>query len=1106
MKRVLFKRFPREIKKNFFRYFSLLLLIIACMFLVVAIVDSAYTIIEGTKRNQEASFCEDCQATTFTALTKDQIKQIEDKGVTVEEHFSFDITLEDGSVLRVFKDRKKVDLVVLDEGSLPETNNDIVLLNRYCAEHDLYVGDEIKVDGKIMTITGFGSSVDYDSPVRKLSDTAVDSVAFGTAFVTPEAYDELKNSPDAGTEEYTYGFLLNDKMTADELKDMIKDFEFDYKLVKNPYYQEMLADTYGKRDEIEDGINDLVDGVDELYDGVGELCDGVDELKDGTEEFKDGMSELYDGGVELSKGCKELKDGTKEFDDGVGELKDGTKKLYDGVGELKNGTSSLKGGLDQLNEGAGSLNGGLNELNKNNAALVAGADSIFSSMLLTTQNTINEKIALINLNLPDVSQIPALSLTKENYGEQLTQFALMLESFGMADAAGEIRSAKGSLDGLANYAAGVKAYTDGVGKITAGSSELQKGTKAAADGAKSLDDGAGTLQNGTKELDNGVGELKDASKKLDDGAKELYDGSVKLKDGIKEAYDGSVELDDGVGELQDGTNELYDGVKELKDGVKDLKDQSDEMMDKLFSESPNNLTSFMLREENIRIGAAAGDLKINNIAGMVAGVVILILITYVLSVFVIHQIQKECTVIGALYSLGATKNDLIMHYVFIPTFLAFVGGVIGGVLGMSEFGCRWQMQDTYLYYSIPDMPVIAPLYLVLYSVVMPPVVAFIVNFVVINKSLSRTALSLLRNEQKITRGKDIKIGNMPFIAKYRLRQILRERRTVITVTFGMVISLFIFMLGMDCYVLCKSIGDLSYEDTKYNYMYTYKYPTEDPPENAEPCFVTSLKKEKYGFALDITIMGIDDDNPYFDVETVKGKNKVIIADAVAKRYKLKVGDKLILSDNAEDMDYAFTVEGIVPYSVGLTVFMDIESMRELFGEEDDYYNVVLSDEILDIDEGRLYSITKKSDIEKSSEVFVDLMRPMFVMMIGMSSVIFCIVMFLMMSVMIDRAGFGISLLKVLGYRTGEIKKLYLDGNRIMVILSAIISIPLSKFCMDELFPIFLCNVACAMHLEFKWYMYVAIFAVIMLLYDTINLILTAKLNRVDQNEVLKNRE
>ena len=177
---------------------------------------------------------------------------------------------------------------------------------------------------------------------------------------------------------------------------------------------------------------------------------------------------------------------------------------------------------------------------------------------------------------------------------------------------------------------------------------------------------------------------------------------------------------------------------------------------------------------------------------------------------------------------------------------------------------------------------------------------------------------------------------MPFIRLFKIRQMLRERRIVLTVIFGMAISLMIFMMGLNCYVLCKNIGEYSSRDTRYSYMYTYKYPSKEVPEGGEACFVTSLQKESLGYTIDVTVMGIDEDNPYINVTTVPGKNKIVISDAVASKYGISTGDKLILTDNANDMDYAFTVEDVVPYSVGLTVFMDIDSMRELFGESDDY--------------------------------------------------------------------------------------------------------------------------------------------------------------------------
>ncbi len=908
MNRILRKRFPRQIRADFFRLGSLFLMIALCMYIIIALVDAAEVVIVGTETNQAASRIEDGQFTVFNALTDEQISTLTESGATVESHVSYDLTLDDGSVIRIFKNRELIDTVVLDCGRYAAADDEIVLEKRYCEEHDISVGNVLNIGGRIITVTGIGSSVDYDAPLKKLSDTAVDSTVFGTGFVTPEGYDLLRSIGAVGSEDLTYAFLLNGRISADDLKQMIRDLEFDYRSVEDPYYLEILDDTYGRRDEIRDGISDLADGAEELYDGAGELYDGTGELFDGTLELEDGLGQLSEGS---------------------GELLSGVKKF----------------------EGS-------------------------------------------------VSVIPGVS-----------------------------------------------------GKVT-------------------------SLVNGMSELD----------------------------DGIKEAYEGSTELADGAGELYDGAGELYDGAGELYDGICELREQSDELLDEIFTESPDNLTSFILKEDNLRIGGAAGDIEINKTIGLVAGVIVIILFAYVLSVFVINQIREESSTIGALYALGVKKRDLMRHYIFMPTAISLFGGICGTAVGLSGLGSSWQTSDSYSYYSIPVFDKFIPGYLIVYALVMPPAVSIIVNFLVINKSLSRTALSLIRNEQKASKGRDIRLPDMPFMRKFMVRQMLRERRTVLTIIRGMVISLMIFMMGLNCFVLCKNMGEKPVEDTRYRYMYTYKYPSEEVPEGGEAVFVTSLQKEAFGYTLDITVMGIDDDNPYIDVDTVKGRDSIVISDAVATKYSIGTGDILVLEDKSDDMYYAFKVEGIAPYSSGLTVFMDIDSCRELFGEDDDYYNAVMSDRKLDIDEGRLYSVTDKADIEKAAGVFVDLMAPLYTLLITMSTVIFCLVMFLMTSVMIDRASFGISLMKIFGFRGKEVKRLYLDGNRIAVMLGSLVSIPLAKIITDKLFPMFVSNVACGLYLDFEWYYDLIIYFAILAIYGLVSLLLTGKLSRMTPAEVLKNRE
>lgn len=50
---------------------------------------------------------------------------------------------------------------------------------------------------------------------------------------------------------------------------------------------------------------------------------------------------------------------------------------------------------------------------------------------------------------------------------------------------------------------------------------------------------------------------------------------------------------------------------------------------------------------------------------------------------------------------------------------------------------------------------------------------------------------------------------------------------------------------------------------------------------------------------------------------------------MAQKYDLKKGDSIILSDEEDEMDYAFQVADIKQYSSGLYAFMDIDSMRSL---------------------------------------------------------------------------------------------------------------------------------------------------------------------------------
>ncbi len=903
------KRIIRELKAHFGRYLALLFMIVLGMYLVVSVAGMAETTIAGTEKYNERCRLQDGQFTVFVPLTDGQLKDLFDKYGDIESIFSVDVSVRSGDnglekTLRIFKVRKDIDQINIDEGSLPEKDDEIVIMNLFAERNELKAGDSLRLSGKDYMISGIGCVPDYNLTVKNFSDMTADPVNFGVAFVSDTAYEEIKKGGDAGVEDYTYAYRLRDseqlsskekEVRARELKDDIKDIDFDYRASGNDYLIEYVDRMYQDKTDFEEALDELVDGTNELYDGI---------------------TEVYDGGSDLS---------------------DGTAELY-------------------------------NAIEENNKS-----------------------------------------------------FALLQAS--------------------------------------------------------------------------------------------PYSALTQITDGYLE---GAAELKDGAEELKEGTNELKDGAEEFKDGIEEFNEEVRDFLEENYKVNIPNLESFYENKDNPRIASdAASDVILKRLVSLVAGAILVMLFAYVISVFIIHQINEESSVIGTLYAMGVKKSSLIAHYVLLPTVVTFMAGLIGMALGFSKAGVDFQMLDSYLYYSIPQMEKIYPLYIILYCLVMPPVISVIVNILVINKKLSKTALSLIKNEQEnLVKGAPVSVnatgkdrrkeGN--FLRQFTSRQISRERRSVLTVIMGMVVALLIFMIGLNCYVLCNNVKKDNIEDINYEYMYVLKYPMEEAPKDAEACYMKNLSMKYLDYSLDVNIIGIDEDNKYYNFKTSGNKKELVIASSTAQKYDLKAGDTFILDDISEDRSYAFTVSDIVDYSIGLTAYMDIDEMRELFGEDDDYFNMLVSDKDIKIDSGRVYSVTKRADIENAAGIFVDQMMSLVVILIAVSILIFIAVMYLMLNVMIDRAAFGISLVKIFGYRMKEIRKVYLDGNFYAVIAGACIGIPVVKKAADSIYPYFIANTAMGMDLKFEWFMYAGILGGVMLVYLVISSILTGKIKRIVPAEVLKNRE
>ena len=598
------------------------------------------------------------------------------------------------------------------------------------------------------------------------------------------------------------------------------------------------------------------------------------------------------------------------------------------------------------------------------------------------------------------------------------------------------------------------------------------------------------------EITQGMDQFSDGLKELSHGMDELTDAAEKIPFGLM-----------GVEQFPQGLTSAKEGAHALTEGFSDFRSDANKLLNRVFDESQtSNLKNFLKANDNPRIGAAANDAKINHAAAPVAGMIVMVLVAYVVSVFVTHEIERDTSVIGTLYAMGVTPRDLLLHYLCLPVFTTFFAGVVSFYLGTADWAVHMMNTDFGLYFSIPDLPPLAPRWLLIYAMVVPALISAVVNMIVISKKLNRPALSMIRGESKQQSVSKLKLKHLSFVSRFRIRQLLREFRGVSALVLGIFISYLLLTLGINCYVLCDTIDSRTQQDIAFQYLYTYKYPDTQVPDGGTEACGKTLKIESMGYQMDVTLLGIREENPYFDLELADNQSEVTISDSIATKFHLREGDTFTLEDPENQRFYAFRVADVIPYAPSFMVFMEINQARALLGVEADYFNMVMSGHGLDIPSGKLYNTLSREDMIGASHIFMDVMMSLITVLLVGSLLVLVIVMFLMMRFMVDRSAKSIALFRIFGYKTSEIRKLYLDGNFLVVAIGAAVALLLAKKIMDTIYLYFISNVACAVFISYPWQYYILIWAATLVVYLLINTILMTHIRRITPADSLANRE
>lgn len=216
MKSPLRKRIPRELRAEFGKYLVVLILMISTIGFVSGFLVADGSMLQAYNEGFEKYNIEDGNFRVKKELTSFQKKEITANEVTLYENFYIEQSVDNGSTMRFFKNRKDVNRVCLMKGKLPESSDEIAIDRMYADNNHISVGDVLISGGKKWKVTGFVALSDYSCLFQNNNDSMFDAVKFGVSVVTPEGFETLNQ--DKLQYSYSWQYDTSPKTEGQEKK------------------------------------------------------------------------------------------------------------------------------------------------------------------------------------------------------------------------------------------------------------------------------------------------------------------------------------------------------------------------------------------------------------------------------------------------------------------------------------------------------------------------------------------------------------------------------------------------------------------------------------------------------------------------------------------------------------------------------------------------------------------------------------------------------------------------------------------------------------------------------------------------------------------------
>ena len=486
-------------------------------------------------------------------------------------------------------------------------------------------------------------------------------------------------------------------------------------------------------------------------------------------------------------------------------------------------------------------------------------------------------------------------------------------------------------------------------------------------------------------------------------------------------------------------------------------------------------------------------------------------------------VKKQKLQIGTMKALGIKNSKIVMHYIGYGFFVSLAAAIVGIILGKYFIGTFFLNMEMD-YFEVPNgVPVVKPLsYLVAVLVVM--VVSFI-TYLTCRKELFKKPAEALRNEVPNVKVSSLNLSTkgifkkLNFSSKWNYRDILRNKFRTVTAVVGIVGCCMLIVCAFGMLNSMNHFIKLQFENLyNFNYKLSLKENIKDDElkvltdkygnNTSETLTIeTKIGKEREANTIFVTNAGnlVRFQNKNGEFIKVNKNNGVYVTRKLADQKNLKVGDTIKWHIYGVNKYYESKIVGLTkdPQVQNLTMTKEYLESLDIDYKPDSLYTNTDLKGIKDIKNVSL--VQDINELKNSLESMLSMMKSMIMLIIVFAIGLGAIIIYNMGILSYSEKQYQFATLKVLGFNDKKIRKIFVQQNNWITVLSIIIGLPTGYYMTSWIYESVIAdNYDLSAYINLSTYL-IAIIGTI-LVSIIVSRMLSKKVNKIDMVSSLKANE